>query len=193
MPYAPILLVTGPGEAVRVLVGTEAAQRGAVGSFVARWSRDAVWFDPTSRALGSDGGITLTRWRARLVTPSPRYALVVFVSGRPADVYLVDDVATAERIVLALEGEGIAFALAPIEPLEPPDGSSEAVFDESTVRLVAHGAGRPTPPRAALSSAFCPTCLDQPLHEDPLFDARSASGLRICVACATLAELGRAS
>ncbi len=103
MESALILLASGPDNAFRAFAGEEeAAYRDAFGAFVAAWGPETVWFDPEARVIGSDGGVTLGRWRAHLAARPPSFALIVTVAGTPADVYLVDGSPTAERILSEL-------------------------------------------------------------------------------------------
>ncbi|HEX8941191.1 MAG TPA: hypothetical protein VF763_13610 [Candidatus Limnocylindrales bacterium] len=197
MYSVPILLVSGPGGPPRVLVGEdELAYRNAFGSFIAAWGAEAVWFDPQLRVLGSDGGVTLGRWRARVLGERAGIAVVVSVEGRPADVYVVDDRAMADRVVEALEREGVGFELAELGHLERP--ASEAAVewpgDAAELRVRRSGEIRPVPPRPATADRFCPRCGDQPLHLDPLFDPISGrDGQRVCEGCRHLEALRQPS
>lgn len=188
-----ILLAAGPDNAFRAFSGDdEGDYRAAFAAFVAAWGPDSVWFDPEGRVVGSDGGVTLARWRARITCDSPAFALVVQVAGTPADVYLVDGAPTAERIVLELVGDAVSFALVELEPLAKGarDGSAPDE-DLRAVRVIRGRGGRPRPPRARLGEDFCPRCLDQRLHLDSLFDALTPDGIRVCAACGTLDQLRR--
>ncbi len=188
MKAAHALLVTGPDRSHQVLLGPdETAYRRAFSAFVAAWGADAVWFDDEAKLLGSDGGVTLGRWRARTLGIAPAYALVVSVDGEPADMYLVDDIAMAERAVASLDGPGIGFDLVEIERL--PELAAASVDDLSTemsIRSRAGRGGRPIPPRAVLSNTFCPRCGDFPLHRDALFDAIARDGQRVCAPCGSI-------
>ena len=191
-----VLLASGPGGSFRAFVGVdEAAYRAAFAAFVAAWGDSGVWFDPEARVIGSDGGVSLGRWRGRLAATDPAFALVVSIDGRPADVYLVDGSATAERIVIELEANGAEFALVPLEPLaQMPAGRSSVEADDlRTIQVLRGRGGRPTPPRARRAEEYCPRCLDQRLHVDPLFDASGPDGTRICAACGALDRLRRSA
>lgn len=195
MDSALILLAAGPDNGFRAFAGEEEGDyRAAFAAFVAAWGAETVWFDPEARVIGSDGGVTLGRWRARLAAHPPAYALVVTVAGTPADVYLVDGSPTAERIVSQLAADEIAFALVELERLEaarrgPGIGAPEA--DLRSVRVIRGSGGRPAPPRARLGDAYCPRCQDQRLHQDAIFDTLTAQGVRLCGPCGTLARLRR--
>jgi len=188
MHAAHALLVTGPDRSHQVLLGPdEHAFRHAFNAFVSAWGADAVWFDDEANLLGSNAGVTLGRWRARALGRAPVYALVVSVDGEPADVYLVDDVEMAERAVASLEGPGVGFDLVEVEALPDRGGPpGDEVPGRVEVRARPGSGGRPIPPRAALSTTFCPRCGDHPLHEDDLFDLRDAEGRRICAPCGAL-------
>jgi hypothetical protein len=195
MESALILLASGPANAFRVFAGEEeAAYRAAFGAFVAAWGPDTVWFDPEARIIGSDGGVTLGRWRAHLAARPPTFALVVTVAGAPADIYLVDGPRTAERIWQELSADEVAFVLVELERLEPvrrAGSRRDPEADMRSVRVVRGSGGRPARPRARRGDAFCPRCQDQRLHSDAMFDSLTAQGLRVCGPCGTLARLRR--
>ncbi len=196
MTTLPVLLFTGVDGTRQARVGADEAEyRRAFCAFVESWGRDAVWFDEDSGLIGSDGGVTIGRWRARRLGTSPSLALVVLVADRPADVYLVDDVAMAERALGALARPGVEFELLPLEHLEAGDGARDAAdpfLDLPSIRLLRAGQHRPPGPRPAFSDQICPRCLDHPLHDEPLFDPL-LDGERACLACGTLAALRAAS
>jgi hypothetical protein len=153
-----------------------------------------VWFDDDARILGSDGGVTLARWRAVWLGRSPVYALVVLVGAEPADIYLVDDADMARRAAVTLERPNVSFELVVLEPLPPTEElEGDPLEGLPAIRMTARRIVRPEGPRAAFSDAVCPRCQDHPLHEDPLFDTTFADGSRACVACGALATLRSAT
>ncbi len=191
MASMPVLLVSGADGSRQVLVaGDESGYRRAFGDFVASWGEEAVWFDDQARILGSEGGVTMARWRAQWLGHSPVYALVVLVGGEPADIYLVDDVDMGKRAAVALERPNVRFELVPLEPLPPtesPDGDTLAGLPP--IRITPRRFVRPEGPRSAFSETICPRCEDHPLYDEALFDVTFADGTRVCVACGTLATL----
>jgi hypothetical protein len=193
MTSMPVLLVTSVDGTYQVLVGhDEVAYRRAFSEFVESWGQDAIWFDDEAGLLGSDGGVTMGRWRARWLGRKPMLALVVSVDSIVADVYLVDDAPMARRVALALERPRVGFELVALEPL-PYDGElpDEDSFAGAAIRRVAGRGARPPGPRGAFSEAVCDRCEDHPLYVEPLLDATLADGTRVCVACAALASINQ--
>ena len=195
MESALILLASGPDNAFRAFAGEEeAAYRDAFGAFVAAWGPETVWFDPEARVIGSDGGVTLGRWRAHLAARPPSFALIVTVAGTPADVYLVDGSPTAERILSELAADEISFALVELETLQSAArarSNGDPAADMRSVRVIRGSGGRPARPRARLGDAFCPRCQDQRLHLDAMFDTLTEQGVRLCGPCGTIARMRR--
>jgi hypothetical protein len=194
-----VLLIESTEGDRQILAGDEEAFRAAFEGFVDAWGSDAVWFDPDARVLGSDAGIRLARWRARTVGATGRLALVALAGRRTAAIYLVDDSAMAERLVVGLTGPagrsdfpGLSFdlvtvgALAPVvEVDESPPGA-----DRDELRVNRDAGPRPLPPRPLLDrDRLCPRCADHPLHVEPLFDGRADDGSALCAACIALADL----
>lgn len=186
------LLATAPDGSRRVQLGDdERAYRRAFGSFVESWGVEACWYDDDAKELGCDAGLTLGRWRARVLGRAAGQALVVLVEGRPVGIYLVDDTAMAARAMAALAGDGVSFELVATEPLPEVDPKRDEAPLTASIRT-RQGSARPAAPRPALSPDFCPRCQDYPLHVEPLFDAHDADGARYCLPCAKL-EAVRAS
>lgn len=187
----PVLLISAADGSRQVLVAPdESGYRRAFGNFVASWGRDAVWFDDEARILGSDGGVTMARWRARWLGSSPVYALLVLVGAEPADIYLVDDVDMARNAAMALERPNVSFELVPLEPLPPTEPHDrDPLEDLPPIRTTAQRIVRPEGPRAAFSEEICPRCEDHPLYSEALFDTTFADGTRACVACGALSTL----
>ncbi|MFL5756485.1 MAG: hypothetical protein ACJ77N_09325 [Chloroflexota bacterium] len=193
-----VLLIESTEGDRQILAGDEEAFRAAFEGFVDAWGSDAVWFDPDARVLGSDAGIRLARWRARTVGPTERLALIALAGRRTAAIYLVDDSAMAERLVVGLTGDsgggdlrGLTFDLVSVGTLPPSVnavGSSDDNRDE--LRVNRDAGPRPLPPRPLLDrDRLCPRCADHPLHVEPLFDGRAADGSALCAACVALADL----
>lgn len=207
-PPTPVLLVTGPTGAFEVLVGDGRAVREIVAAFLAAHPTASTWYDPDARELGTDTGLRIARWRAPVLGANPRFALVVTVAGRPADVYLVDESEDAIRVAAALDPvdagglamgaeAGVRFTLVRVtrlgrrhragsrSPLRERPRDRRRHGDAAAIRISRGQAGRPRGPRPELDPARrCPRCQTSPLHREPIFDDHDLTGRAICAACA---------
>ncbi len=187
------LVITGADGSFQVMVGSdERAYRHAFGAFVEAWGEDCVWYDNDAKLLGSDGGVTLSRWRARVLAGDAPIALVVQRDRQVVGLYLVADADMAERAAAALACDDVSFATVPVTSMPPVDPEKDSLPLTATIRTRS-GKPRPRGPRPPLSDEFCPRCDDHPLHIEPLFDGIDGDGRRICIACAKLATLRQAA